>query len=300
MIPRLPLILPSALALAACLSPTLLAQEATPETIQAAVQKQTYKNIGEVTLQLHLFLPPGHQPTDKKPAIVFFFGGGWNGGSPSQFYRQSWYLSQRGMVAACAEYRIKSKHQTTPKECVADGKSAVRFLRKNAAKFGIDPDKIVAAGGSAGGHVAAATATVTKINEPGEDTSVSAVPNALVLFNPVLDNGPEGWGHDRVKDYWKDISPMHNVTKGIPPSLFMLGDEDKLIPVATGTQFQKVVQEAGGRCDLNVYPKQPHGFFNTGESFRSTLDATDRFLASLGYLEGPPQIKLVNPVADKR
>lgn len=283
-----------------CLVATAPAQEITNEAIQAALQKQTYKQIGDVTLQLHMFFPPGHQPSARRPAIVFFFGGGWTNGTPSQFYRQAWYLSQRGMVTACAEYRIRSKHQTSPRECVADGKSAVRFLRKNAAQFGIDPDRIAAGGGSAGGHVAAATATVTRINEPGEDTSVSAVPNALVLFNPVLDNGPEGWGHDRVKDYWQEISPRHNVTEDIPPTLFMLGDSDKLIPVATGTEFQKVVQEAGGRCELRIYPQAEHGFFNRGDAFLQTLEATDRFLTSLGYLTGEPEIGRMKPVADQR
>ena len=97
-------------------------------------------------------------------------------------------------MAISAEYRIKNVHGTSPRECVKDGKSAVRYLRKNAAALGIDPDRIVAGRGSAGGHVAAATATLSNYEESGEDLSVSSRPNAPVLFNPVYDNGPDGDG----------------------------------------------------------------------------------------------------------
>ena len=98
------------------------------------------------------------------------------------------------MVAMAAEYRVKSRHNTTPFECVMDGKSALRWIRKNAAKLGVDPERIGAGGGSAGGHVAAAVATVPGLNEEGEDLSISCLPDTLVLFNPVYDNGPGGFG----------------------------------------------------------------------------------------------------------
>ena len=149
-----------------------------------------YKRVGETDLTLDVFLPPGHKSSDRRPAIVFFFGGGWNGGSPSQFYPHCQYLASRGMVAMSAEYRVKSRHETTPRECVKDGKSALRWIRRHAAELGIDPDKVAAGGGSAGGHVAAATATTKGFNEAGEDLSVSCRPNVLVLFNPVYLNGP--------------------------------------------------------------------------------------------------------------
>lgn len=274
--------------------------EITQDQIEASIKKITYKTAGNVELQLHIFYPPNHQVSDNRPAIVFFFGGGWVGGSPSQFYKQAWYLSQRGMVAACAEYRIKSKHQTTPKECVMDGKSAIRYVRQNASKMGIDPGKIVAAGGSAGGHVAAATATVTQFNESTDDTSISSIPCALVLFNPVLDNGPDGWGHAKVKDYWQDISPMHNVRSPATLSLFMLGDQDKLIPVETAKKYQEVVKKNDGRCEVVIAKGQGHGYFNRGESFLVTLEATDKFLTSLGLIEGQPTVrKLLTPLVNK-
>ena len=178
-----------------------------------------YKRVGDTELKLHVFLPEGHKLTDKRPGIVFFFGGGWVSGTPSQFYPHCRHLALRGMVAMSAEYRVKSRNKTTPKECVMDGKSAVRWIRANAAKWGVDPGKLAAGGGSAGGHVAAATGNVEGFEEEGEDATVSSRPDALVLFNPVYDNGPKGYGHGRVKEYWKQISPMHNLGKNSPPTM---------------------------------------------------------------------------------
>lgn len=252
-------------------------------------RKITYKTVGKVSLKLHFFEPTGHQPSDERPAIVFFFGGGWVGGTPSQFYPHCDHLASRGMVAVAAEYRVRKQHGTTPAECVKDGKSAVRYFRSHAKQLGIDPKKIAAGGGSAGGHVAAATATVKGFDEKGEDTAVSCVPNALVLFNPVYDNGPEGYGHDRVKDYWREISPRHNIRKGVPPAIVFLGTKDKLIPVKTGEGFRDAMQAVGSRSELLLYKDQPHGFFNQGRNgnkhYEQTVAAMDEFLESLGYLK---------------
>lgn len=250
-----------------------------------------YKKIeGGKNLTLHIFNPPGHKPGDKTPALVFFFGGGWVKGGPGQFYRHSQYLASRGMVAICADYRTKSSHSTTPAECVKDAKSAMRWVRSHADELGINPDMLVAGGGSAGGHLAAATATLKGLNEEGEDTSVNCRPNALVLFNPVFDNGPNGYGHVQVKKYWQDFSPMQNLDKDAPPTVVFLGTKDKLIPVKTAEDYQKKMQDLGLRCDLHLYEDQPHGFFNVAKYYETLLEA-DKFLTSLGYLQGEPTLK---------
>lgn len=242
-----------------------------------------YKQVGDSKLALHVFNPPGHKASDETPAIVFFFGGGWKGGAPTHFYKQSAHLASRGMVAICADYRTEQNAGTTPAECVKDGKSAMRWVRSHAGQLGIDPDRLAAGGGSAGGHVAAATATVKGLNEDGEDLSVSGVPDALVLFNPVFDNGPDGYGYERVKEYWQEFSPLHNLHKGVPPTLVMLGTKDSLIPVATAETYKAKMEELGVRCDLILYEDQPHGFFNKAK-YEETLQAADDFLVSLGYL----------------
>jgi len=139
-----------------------------------------YKQIGDMSLTLHIFNPPNLEQGDKKAAIVFFFGGGWVTGTPAHFYNQSEYLASRGMVAICADYRTRNKHGTSPLESVKDGRSAIRWVRQHAWELGIDPDRLAAGGGSAGGHVAAATGTTKNLDEDGEDTSVSC----RVFLNP--------------------------------------------------------------------------------------------------------------------
>ena len=245
-----------------------------------------YKTIGDTELKLHIFYPEGHKVTDDRPGIVFFFGGGWNNGSPSQFFPQCEYLASRGMVAMSAEYRVKSRNKTTPKECVKDAKSAVRWIRSNSAKLGIDPAKILAGGGSAGGHIAAATGTSEYFEETGEDLDISSRPSALVLFNPVVDNGPSGFGHERMKDYWEEISPMHNIHKDTPPTVLLLGTRDRIIPVSTAQAYQRRMEALGLRCDVYLYKDQTHAFFNYGKEFYGpTIRDMDRFLVSLGYLD---------------
>ncbi len=252
-------------------------------------KKLAYKKLDNDQLYLHIFYPENFTPTAPHPCIVFFNGGGWNKGSPLQFYSRAKYLASRGMLAICAQYRTKDSHNALPYQCVEDGKSAIRFIRQHASELGIIPDKVAAGGGSAGGHVAAACATVKKFDCADDDLNTSPVPNALVLFNPVYDNGPDGWGYNRVKEYYKDFSPMHNITKTIPPAITFLGDKDNAVPVSTAEKFQKLMKEKGVRSELFIYKDQAHGFFNLGkggkEIFLSTLEEMDDFLVSLNFIE---------------
>ena len=265
------------------------AQENENDTIQVV-----YKQIDTVTLSLDIYYPPERDMATDYPAMIFFFGGGWKGGSVAQFEPHARYFSSRGIICILADYRVESRQKTSPFKSLNDAKSAIRFIRRNAARFKIDTGKIIASGGSAGGHLAAATALVSEFNEPGEDLSVSCVPNAMVLFNPVIDNGPAGYGHERIRDAYKDFSPLHNISAGAPPTIFFLGTNDKLIPVETAKYFKKAMEKVGSRCDLFLYEGQPHGFFNfrNREYYDKTVLETDRFLMSLGYLTGTSGIGL--------
>lgn len=251
-----------------------------------------YKTVDETNLSLHIFNPEGHKPTDSRPAAVFFFGGSWVSGSPNQFVPHCRYLASRGMVAVTADYRVKSRQGTSPRECVKDGKSAVRWLRTNASKLGIDPTRLAAGGGSAGGHVASTTGIIQGMEEKGEDLNISSKPNALLLFNPVYDNGPDGYGYDRVKDYYQAISPIHNIEKGAPPTIVFLGTKDTLIPVSTAKKFQLLMDQAKATCVHHFYKDEPHGFFNYNkkDNFIDTVTKMDQFLQTLGWLKGEAAI----------
>ncbi|MDX1925133.1 MAG: sulfatase-like hydrolase/transferase [Pirellulaceae bacterium] len=255
---------------------------------------EIYKHASDDDLYMYIFAPVGHNPAkDQRPAVVFFFGGGWSSGTPAQFQQHAKYLASRGMIAAVADYRVKSRQGTSPKECVADGKSAVRYLRANAKRLGIDPTRIAAGGGSAGGHVAAATGLVPGLEDPRDDQSVSSRPNAFILFNPVYDNGPDGgWGHKQVESYWKEISPAHHISAGCPPAIVFLGEKDALVPVDTAKRFQRKMLEVGAVSELELYPNQQHGFFNENkggsEIYLDTIRKMDSFLVKIGYLTGNP------------
>lgn len=268
-----------------------------PPVIEGA-RKEVYKRVGGADLALWIFEPAGG-PKTNRPAIVFFFGGGWSSGSPTQFEPQCRALAARGMVAITADYRVATRQQAKAADCVSDAKSAVRWLRQNAARLGLDPNRIAAGGGSAGGHIAAAT-LVPGFDTEGEDKSVSCAPNALVLFNPALVLAPmEGLelkgfgtnlGPDRLGASALALSPAHHLQRGAPPAIIFHGRADTTVPFVTAEAYVKQLKAVGSRGELVAYDGQGHGFFNFGRKdgrYAETLAAADAFLTSLGYL--PPR-----------
>lgn len=253
-----------------------------------------YKRVDTTQLFLEVHYPPNMESSRSYPAMVFFFGGGWVGGNRSQFLHQAQYFAKRGVVCFLADYRTSKINGTTPFESVKDAKSAIRFIRKNATKFNIDGTKLIASGGSAGGHLAAATALVEGYNDPADDMSIDCIPNALVLFNPVVDNGPGGYGYERIGEAYKDFSPLHNIKKDAPSTILFLGTKDHLIPVVTAEYYKLVMEKVESRCDLKLYDGKGHGFFNYKdfESYKSTVAAADQFLVSLGYLKTEPIVNI--------
>lgn len=246
-----------------------------------------YKSTPSRHLSLHVFRPDKDVFPGNRPAILFFHGGGWVEGDALRFYDQARHLAKLGMVAISADYRIKNVDGTDPRTALTDANSAMRFVRTNAAALNIDPARIAAGGGSAGGQLAAALATVSGFDDPRDDRKVSTRPAALVLFNPVIDNGPDGFGYKLVADYWQGFSPIHNIRKGHPPTVIMLGTADKLVPVSTAELYCKKVRAVGSRCELLLYEGQPHAFFSRQRSqlyYQKTLDGMDAFLRSIRYL----------------
>jgi acetyl esterase/lipase len=244
----------------------------------------TYKKTKQADLAIFVHYPPDWKETDKRPAIVFFFGGGWTNGKIEQFEPQANHLASRGMVAARADYRVKSRHGVTPKECVEDAKGAVRWIRQNAAKLGVDPGRIVAAGGSAGGHIAACTALTPGLEADGEDMKISSKPNAMVLFNPVLRMDlPQLLGFvGRDESLAKAISPTLYLTKDTPPTLLLYGSADPL--AAQGEEFMKKSKGLGHQAEMFTAEGQRHGFFNRPPWLEKTTQRMDDFLVSIGYL----------------
>jgi len=253
----------------------------------------TYKKVDTVCLKLYVYKPINFDKNKTYNAMVFFHGGGWNGGKYTAFSRQASYLASRGMIAISVDYRVRNVHGTTPFDAVNDAKSAMRYVRKHAVELNINPVMIAAGGGSAGGHLAAACGNIVGLEEMGEDLSVTSRPDALVLYNPVYDNSKRGYGYRRMEGRYLEISPLHNITKGAPPTIVFFGTKDKTTPVISSKEYKAKMDAVGSRCDLHLYEGRPHSFFNKGNDFYDTVIKMDRFLTSLVYLEGEPTIRLI-------
>jgi acetyl esterase/lipase len=243
--------------------------------------------------------PPDWKPSDKRPAIVFFFGGGWTHGTPAQFQPQAEYFAKRGLVCARPDYRLRAKDGITPDKCVEDAISAMRWVRSHAAQFGIDPNRIVAAGGSAGGHLAACTFFVDAINATNDDKFISPKPNAMILYNPVLDlvavraersvqNGNFFAGVDDTT--LKKISPALYIRKDMPPTLVLDGTKDTFNPQIRA--FVAKAKSLEAPVEAWYAEGQPHGFFNKPPWLEKTTAEADAFLCRIGYLAGKPKVPL--------
>lgn len=270
------------------------------EAVLIAGEERVYKRTAETTLTLSIVRPGNWQVDDRRPAIVFFHGGGWIGGFPGQFNAHSLYFASRGLVCVQARYRfVPDKTTIAPVVCIQDARSAMRWVRSHARELGIDPQRIASAGGSAGGHLAAHTGLVDGQDDPADDLSISPKSNAMILFNPVLDNGPGSYGAERVGDHYPELSPAHNVSPDDPPAILFLGSNDKLIPVKTLENFQAKMTGAGIRCELHIYAGEGHGFFNStnqeGKYYTLTVRAADQFLQSLGWLTGTATLSATDP-----
>lgn len=220
----------------------------------------TYREIDGVALTLDLF-GVDKTNTSRRPAILFFHGGAWTAGSPVQFYPWAKHFAELGWVAASAQYRLNGRDGSNAFDAVDDARAAYLYLQHHAAELGIDPQRIVLAGGSAGGHIAATVATT---DWPERDTVPA--PAALLLLNPALNTV---YGDDvpiarLFLGRGEEISPMHHVHPGLPPTFIVHGMEDSLVPITDSREFCQRMAEAGNRCELSEHEGVGHGFFNWG------------------------------------
>ena len=243
-------------------------------------EKVLYKKTPQEELYFYLLRP---ETKSKKalPAIVYFTGGGWvNGSVDSQIANAAWFRDH-GIIGITADYRVKSRHGTTPVECVRDAKSAVRYIRAHAKELGIDPQKIIVAGGSAGGHIAACTA-IPGGDEPGEDLKISSKPNALVLHNPVLG---EGFGTEFFSEH-PEFSPILHVSEGWPPTIISCGTADKTTPFAVAQKFTELMIKDGNTCELIPVKDADHScdWPVTNPNFLPTLTRMTQFLQEQNFI----------------
>ena len=175
---------------------------------------------------------------------------------------------------------MSSKRGATVFDSVSDVRSAIRFIKSNSDDLGIDANRLVISGGSAGGHLAAATAMFSEVNDPADDLGVDPKPKALVLLFPVIDTSEEGYGQRKIGVDWAQLSPLHRVVKGIPPTLIFHGTGDTVTPYAGAAAFATSMREKGNSCELVSHDGGRHGYLMFDQSlFEETLAKMEEYFA---------------------
>ncbi len=239
-------------------------------------------------LRLHLFEPDDSTMTGLRPCLVVFHGGGWTGGSPRMVYPFAQWAASQGMVGISVEYRLSQMQPDeapTVFDSVADARSAMRYVLSHADELGVDPDRVVVCGASAGGHLAVATTMFPQINAPGDDLGVSPAPAAMILLSPVLDTSAKGYGTAKIGERWAELSPLEQVKGDLPPTVIFHGTGDSVTPFSGAQAFQFAMLEAGNDCELVAVEKGIHTYmFKDENRYRETLVRMEGFLRNHGLL----------------
>ncbi len=254
-----------------------------------------YVHVDDSSLQLDLYLPEKITP----PLIVYVHGGAWRAGSKSDMPLRA--LVNKGFAAASVDYRLST---VTPFPAQAhDIKAAIRFLRAHATEYGYDASRIVIAGSSAGGHLAAIVG-VTNGNKELEGTEgdclkeSSAVQGIISLFGAsnlmtiLSQSTPHGvsvrapalqlllGGQPSEKpDLARLASPVNHVDAQDPPLLLIHGDADPQMPPEQSEELKKAYEAAGCPVQLEVIHGGKHGGKEFYDETRTELMA--RFLAGI-------------------
>jgi acetyl esterase len=243
----------------------------------------TYKTINGRELKAHIFYPADINDDDTLPALIYFHGGGWNEFDAKEGYELCNYFASIGMIAISFEYRLANFADITPVECITDAKSAVRWTREHAYELYINPDQIIASGGSSGGHLAACTGILEEFDETGEDLAVSSCPNAIILFSSVLNTVGNSYFASLLQNRTAVIncSPLDNIRQGLPPTVLFHGTLDRIASYSDAQTFTELMVQNGNQCELYSFNTgHDPGITNSDETREYIRD----FLVSLGYL----------------
>lgn len=246
-----------------------------------------YKQSAGKPRQMEIYFPPGHDPAKAKvPGIILFHGGSWSGGTLTQFRVACAYFASRGLVCATAEYQMLSADEakklpageTKKRVCVTDAKTAIRWFKQHAGELGIDPQRIIAGGGSAGGHISALATMNRGLNDPADPKDIDTSVVAYLWFNPAFAISDK-------KD--PEIDILRHLNADLPPAIVFFGDQDtwKKGWDAAHAKWNTLGTKT---IDLLIAPGQAHSFFNKDPWQTVTLIAADRFLVKHGLLTGEP------------
>ena len=259
---------------------------------QHGYKEFVYKQTPQGELRIYFAMPAGWTPDDRRPVLVFFFGGGWSGGSPFACVREAEHFAKLGVVVGLADYRVRNRQGVMLDQCAEDARSAVRWVRANCAKLGVDPARVIAGGGSAGGHIAACTAIADAPNSATDDLHVSCIPNALLLYYPVaslVDDSRAGAFKRLLGDELaQKISPARHVTKSWPPTILFSGTADNNL--GNGILLHNNAKEAGVNFELYLAEGHGHGVARTEPRDFAWLQYASEFFGRAGVIDRQPAV----------
>ena len=262
-------------------------------------EQRVYKNIDDMALVADMFFTETSLKNSSNPAIAFFHGGGWAYGNPSEFFETCKRYAQKGFITFSFTYRLSVTEEgtvphpgITPVESSKDARTAIRWIRENATKLYVDPNRIVVSGQSAGGQLALATALLDNVNESTDNLNFSPTPNALVLFSSNL-NTVEPWVDwlldDRRNEIWS-VSPFHNIKAGMPPAIEFHGTKDPQVPWYTVEFFMKKTRLLGNHFEQVPFEGKGHYLGEGNEKYaryfdEEILERVDKFLEKFGFFD---------------
>jgi acetyl esterase/lipase len=223
-------------------------------------------------------LLPKHPVATPTPAVLWIHGGSWEHGDKNA-HSNAAFLAEGGFVAATLSYRLSG--QSPFPAAIEDSKCAIRFLRANAAKYGIDPDRIGVAGSSAGGHLAELVATADPSagleGDGGWQDVPSRVQAAASYYGPsdltkpfpqdtipVIVKFLQGTEKEKPELYRK-ASPVYYVSKDDPPLLLVHGEQDVDVPPDQSARMAKAYHHAGLPVEFIKVENAGHDFQHIGD-----------------------------------
>ncbi len=258
----------------------------TPNYREPAVRYR-YSPADSAALYVWVYQPT--RPKEQRAVIAFLHGGQWTTGEPEEFSAWARYFAARGATTALVEYRSPAAYYS-PLTALRNVKSALRFIRREARTLQIDPDRLVVVGADAGGQLATGAATIAYYNNRYDDQRIPARPNAQVLLAPLLDLGPEQTGNALVGAAWPTFSPLHTVTRAIPPTLLLTGKNDSLVSTLTLRDYRDSVRAVNGEIAISR-TEGGHQFYRQSPQREQALESIDQWLIERQFLGGRPRVR---------
>ena len=237
--------------------------------------------------------------------VLMIHGGGWRTGSKDMVAGQADVLAQHGFTCLACEYRLNPEAPWPAQ--IHDVKTAMRWFRVNATQLGVDPARIAAHGNSAGGHLAlllAGTVGNGKFEgeggHPGADTSVAAVIAVYPAVSFYVGERTSGaspatslLGDAPTHEAASEASPITHVSPDFPPTFFLHGSGDKVVPVSASINMYNALARAGAKAEMHIYAEQPHSWARWPHWVEPTMREAAIFLDR--YLNDPEKYEIQGP-----